>query len=52
MTLFGIAAIIAALAPLVLAFYVGLACLTWSRRCHPRNPSFRPPSLPGSRPNE
>ncbi|HEX8572988.1 MAG TPA: hypothetical protein VF759_09565 [Allosphingosinicella sp.] len=48
-TLFGIAAVITALAALVLALLVGLACLTWARRCDPANPSFRPPHLPGSR---
>ena len=47
--LLGIAAVITALAALVLAWFVGRACLTWSRRCDPANPSFRPPHLPGSR---
>jgi hypothetical protein len=51
-TLFGIAAIITALAALVLAWLVGRACLTWSRRCHPMNPSYKPPHLPGVRPKD
>jgi hypothetical protein len=48
-TLFGIAAVIAALAKLVHNLLVGRACLTWARRRDPANPSFRPPHLPGSR---
>jgi hypothetical protein len=47
--LLGIAAVITASAAFVLACYVGRACLTWSRRCHPMNPSFKPPHLPGAR---
>lgn len=55
-TLLGIAAVIAAPAPLVLApspLILSLpkdrACLTWARRCDPANPGFRPPHLPARR---
>ena len=44
-----IAAIITALATLVLALFAGTSLLNWSKRCHPRNPSFRPPTLFGRR---
>ncbi|MBV9931915.1 MAG: hypothetical protein JO013_13360 [Alphaproteobacteria bacterium] len=47
--LFGIAAIIGSLGWLVLAICLGLTLITWARRCHPMNPSFRPPQLPGVR---
>jgi hypothetical protein len=33
--LIGMAAVITALAALVLAWFVGRACLTWARRCDP-----------------
>jgi hypothetical protein len=49
-TLFGIAGVIAALAAPILAFYYGRACLTWARRCDPKNPSFRSPDPPGRSP--
>lgn len=48
-SLFGIAAIIIAIAVLVRDWHIGRACLIWARRCDPRNPSFRPPNLPGRR---
>jgi hypothetical protein len=30
-------------------WHLGRALLTWSRRCDPMNPSFKPPHLPGTR---
>ena len=43
--LFGIAAIIAALGSLAFAILLGWAFVTWAKRCHPKNPAFRAPSV-------